>query len=368
MNMKVLIGNMFSSPMQTLVNTVNCVGVMGKGIALDFKQRFPEMYKEYVALCEQNKVHPGQPYVYQDLIGTSILVFPTKDHWRSPSKLQYIVDGLNWFVNNYQRYGITSIAFPPLGCGNGGLTWDVVGPIMYEKLNNLPINIEVYAPYGTKSEQLTAKYLSSPKALTQTNITGVMSSVINDRWLLILEVIKRVNEGKHTLHVGRVILQKICYILTRNGVNTGFVFTKGTYGPYSKEVKKAITTLSNSNLISEQQVPGKKMIEVHVAPTFVLQASSYTQSELKAMESCVDLFCRIKRTDQAEMLTTIIFEYDNQKKQSKRVSEKDVFDGVMQWKHRWIGEKDTEVKVSIRNLAMLGLISPEPSFDTVEMY
>lgn len=365
--MKALIGNLFNTTMQTLVNTVNCVGVMGKGIALDFKQRYPDMFKEYVALCEQNKVHPGQPYIYRDLIGTSILVFPTKDHWRSPSKLQYIIDGLDWFVKNYQKYGITSIAFPPLGCGNGGLSWDVVGPIMYEKLNNLPIDIEVYAPYGTKPEQLTTEYLSSLKTLTRANLTGVMSSDFNNRWLLILEVIKKVNEGKHTLHVGRTILQKICYILTRNGVNTGFVFTKGTYGPYSKEVKKAITALSNSNLISERQVPGKKMIEVHVAPTFTLQYSKYTASELKAMESCVDLFCRIKRTDQAEMLTTIIFEYDSQKEKTMSVSEKSVFNGVMQWKPRWVDKMDTEVKISIRNLAMLGLINPEPSFDSIEI-
>ena len=98
--MKVLIGNMFDSSMATLVNTVNCAGVMGKGVAFEFKKRFPEMYKEYVKLCDQKQLRPGTPYFYQDLCGTSIIVFPTKDHWRSPSKLEYIIKGLDWFVDN----------------------------------------------------------------------------------------------------------------------------------------------------------------------------------------------------------------------------------------------------------------------------
>lgn len=362
--MKVLIGNIFDTTMQTLVNTVNCVGVMGKGVALEFKKRFPDMFKEYVKLCEQKQVHPGQPYFYQDFLGTSILNFPTKDHWRSPSKLEYIINGLDWFVANYQSYGITSIAFPPLGCGNGGLAWETVGPIMYGKLSQLPIEVEVYAPYGTKPEHISAAFLASPKAQYAPSLIGNKSSVFNKRWLLLLEVIKKVNEGKHTLHVGRVIVQKICYILTRNGIQTGFVFSKGTYGPYSKEVKQAYAVLSNSNLISEQQVPGSKMIEVHVTPAFSLQYDDFDSKEIEAVESCIDLFCRVKNTAQAEMMATIIYEYDEQKNQSINVSEQSVFDGVMEWKKRWKNEKDEEVKITIRNLAMLGLIKPVPSFDT----
>ena len=88
--MIVKIGNIFESHAQTLVNTVNCVGVMGKGIALDFKNRYPEMFKEYTELCAQKRVKPGVPYYYSDLLGASVINFPTKDHWRSPSKLSYI--------------------------------------------------------------------------------------------------------------------------------------------------------------------------------------------------------------------------------------------------------------------------------------
>ena len=132
--MIIKIGNMFESDVKTLVNTVNCVGVMGKGIAAEFKKKYPKMFDEYTAMCECGIVKPGLPYYYTDLTGASILNFPTKDHWRSPSRLSYIISGLKWFRENYQSLGITSIAFPPLGCGNGGLDWEMVGPIMYEYL------------------------------------------------------------------------------------------------------------------------------------------------------------------------------------------------------------------------------------------
>lgn len=152
-------GNIFGSNCSTITNAVNCVGVMGKGIALEYKKRFPEMFKEYVCKCSKGEVRPGKPYFYQGK-DVNILNFPTKDHWRSPSRLSYISDGLDWFVDNYQRYNITSIAFPALGCGNGGLDWKVVGSVLYQKLHNLPICIEIYAQFGTSREEMPEEFLS----------------------------------------------------------------------------------------------------------------------------------------------------------------------------------------------------------------
>lgn len=366
--MKVLIGNMFNSKMATLVNTINCVGVMGKGVALEFKNRFPEMYKEYVSLCEQNLVKPGEPYMYRDLLGSSVLLFPTKDHWRSPSKLEYIINGLDWFISHYKEWGITSIAFPPLGCGNGGLTWSVVGPIMYQKLINLPIDIEIYAPYGTNTEHLLPAYLSSKKTPENSNIVGIKANPFNNRLLMILEVIKTVNAGKHTLHVGRVIYQKICYVLTRCGISTGFRFTPQWYGPYSEEAKAAETILANANLIYEKQVPGGKMIEINVASSFSLHREDYTSTELQVIDACIDLFSRIKNTSQAEMIATVMFEYDELYALHNTVTEEDIYNGVMKWKKWWTDKRDEEVKETIRDLAMLGWIKPQPSFVAEEYY
>ena len=142
----VLAGDLFESQAQTLVNTVNCVGVMGKGIALEFKKRFPEMYKDYVKRCKARQVQLGKPYLFRGLEPPWILNFPTKKHWRSKSYLTDIEAGLTHLEQHYRTWGIISLAVPALGCGNGGLPWQAVGPILYRHLNQLDISIELYAP------------------------------------------------------------------------------------------------------------------------------------------------------------------------------------------------------------------------------
>lgn len=140
-------GDLFESSAQTLVNTVNTVGVMGKGVALGFKQRFPEMYRDYVQRCEHGLVKLGEPYLWQTLVEPWVLNFPTKAHWRTRSRLQDIVSGLEYLESHYRAWGVRSLAVPPLGCGNGGLEWRVVGPTLYEHLSRLGIPVELYAPF-----------------------------------------------------------------------------------------------------------------------------------------------------------------------------------------------------------------------------
>lgn len=350
--MIVKIGNIFDTTCSTIVNTVNCVGVMGKGIALEFKQRYPDMYDEYVYKCKSGLIKPGIPYVYQDLLGTSILNFPTKDHWRSPSRLSYIIDGLDWFIAHYKDYNIESIAFPPLGCGNGGLSWSIVGPIMYNKLKDLPIKIEIYAPFGTSQKEITINYLSQ---YTYTTNVGVAEQQgINSNWYLILQVIKELNSRKYSLKVGRTIYQKICYVLTRNGVDTGFTFSRGTYGPYSADVKNSISALANSNLIVEEQLG--KMISVKVSDNFVIERNKYSSEDWIAVKKTIDLFGRIKSTDQAELIATVLFSYDELCKKLNSVSDKDIYDDVIMWKPYWKKEKEYELCDAIHNLAILSLI------------
>lgn len=365
--MKILLGNIFDSKCSTLVNTVNCVGVMGKGIALDFKNRYPRMFEEYQVLCRDGRVKPGQPYLYRDLTGVSIINFPTKDNWRSPSKFSYIAEGLKWFRQSYQELGITSIAFPPLGCGNGGLSWDNVGPEMYRMLKDLPIEIEIYAPYGTPKEKLTFQYLEQAGTASEA-LEGSKRISFNNKWLLILEVVRQVNEQRYALHVGRVIFQKICYVLTRSGIQTGFTFTKGSYGPYSAEVRNSITALSNANLMVETQRSGQSMVETHVTPNFVFDPSLYSSDELQCLDKTVDLFCRIKNTDQAEMMATVMFSYDRLRAQKAEVSEEDVLYDVLDWKKHWAGVKDDEIRHTIRSLLILGWIQPAISFPDEDDY
>ncbi len=351
--MIVKIGNIFESTCSTIVNTVNCVGVMGKGIALEFKKAYPKMYLDYVRKCEAGEVKTGEPYVYVNDDGSKILNFPTKDHWRSPSRLSYVVDGLNWFIENYEKYEIDSIAFPPLGCGNGGLSWEIVGPIMYQKLVELPIHIEIFAPFGTSRNELTEEYLMQNAC--ESDIRGKTISKVNPKWYLILEVVRELNERTYSLKVGRTIYQKICYVLTRNGVDTGFVFSKGSYGPYSTNVKESITAMANANLIIEK--PLGRMVSLSVAEDVVIEKAKFTDEEWAATQKTVDLFGRIRSTEQAEMIATVLYSFDELVKTMDKISDKDLYDFVMDWKPHWKEEKDFEVCDTIHNLAMLSLIS-----------
>lgn len=157
-------GDLFESNCQTLVCTVNCKGVMGKGIALEFRKNFPEMFTKYRDVCLYDKTqlkHGGDLWLYRypdleqftlwDTDGklntgrqSKILCFATKEHWKDPSLLYWITRGLNTFREKYKEWGITSIAFPKLGCNNGGLRWGSVQLIMEDKLEGLDIPVEIY--------------------------------------------------------------------------------------------------------------------------------------------------------------------------------------------------------------------------------
>ncbi len=151
-------GDMFTSPAQIITNTVNTVGVMGKGIALEFKKRYPEMYLDYQELCETGTFEIGKLVLWRKA-EKWILLFPTKEHWRSPSRLEYIEKGLKKLSDQWDRLGAFTIAFPMLGCGNGGLYWEDVQPLMEKYLRPLPLRSYIYVgQYGdplSEREQVT---------------------------------------------------------------------------------------------------------------------------------------------------------------------------------------------------------------------
>ncbi len=144
--------SLFDSPAQTLVNTVNTVGVMGKGIAKEFKQRYPKMFVEYRTLCDKHQLIPGALHLWRGP-DKWVLNFPTKTTWKKASKIEYIEEGLATFRDNYTRLGIRSIAFPPLGCGNGNLNWAEVKPLMVRYLCSLDIPVWIHEKHVASSFQ-----------------------------------------------------------------------------------------------------------------------------------------------------------------------------------------------------------------------
>jgi O-acetyl-ADP-ribose deacetylase (regulator of RNase III) len=156
-----VVSDLFQSPARVLVNPVNTVGAMGKGIARDFRQFYPEMYDQYHSLCERGQFQIGQLWLYKTP-HKWILNFPTKQHWRDPSKLEYVEAGLQKFVATYAEKGITSISFPMLGSGLGGLDWQSQArPLMERILAPLPIDIFIHLYNADNPEKTDQNFVRS---------------------------------------------------------------------------------------------------------------------------------------------------------------------------------------------------------------
>lgn len=179
-------GNIFKSECQTIVNTINCFGVMGAGIAFEFRLRHPEMYEKYKKLCEQKKIQIGTLWIYTVNPNQKILNFPTKDDWKKPTNINYLEKGLEKFINTYSSKNITSIAFPLLGASHGGLSPDVSLTIMKYFLVKCDIPIEIWTYDSSASDDLfesfKVRFQSNDFSLLskQTSITPSMLAKIEN--------------------------------------------------------------------------------------------------------------------------------------------------------------------------------------------
>ena len=190
-------GDMLTDDVDALVNTVNCVGVMGRGIALQFKKMFPDNFKQYAEACKRGEVVPGKMFVARTGLLASprfIINFPTKNHWKEKSRIEYIADGLDDLVAVIEKQGILSLAIPPLGCGLGGLDWGKVSILIEEMLHHLGIQIDLFMPTGSPSPALMAKQAKCP-AMTLGRAALLLLAdryqmVLLDPFLTLLEIHK----------------------------------------------------------------------------------------------------------------------------------------------------------------------------------
>lgn len=361
---KAFIGDLFESPAAAWVNTVNCVGVMGKGVAQEFKKRFPAMFDDYRARCDAKQVKLGEPYLYRDASGRAIINFPTKGNWRSPSRLADIERGLDYFAAHAAAWGLTSVAMPPLGCGNGGLEWAEVGPLIWRKLHALPVDVEVYAPYGTPKSELGLDFLSAASQMSLEG-KGRRADKLNPDWVALMEVVRELGQQPYANPVGRTIFQKIAYVVTEMGVPTGFRFDKGSYGPFSSDVARALHVFANRNWVHEQQLG--KMVALRVSEQYERDRGvqrEVIERHARRVNKAVDLFSRIKSTEQAEEVLTVLFASRELKgkRPNEEVTEQQLFDYVLEWKKTWrTSEKRQAIASAIRNLVMLEWLRLSPS-------
>ena len=358
---RVLIGNMFESEMKTLVNTVNCVGVMGKGIAQVVKEKFPRVFEDYAHRCNAGQVRLGEPYHYTDLTGISIVNFPTKNHWRATTRLGDIERGLDFFVEHVHEWKIESVAFPPLGCGNGGLDWLRAGPLMYSRLAHLDIPVEIYAPFGTPVAQLKEDFLAAANQMDLLT-KGRQRMKLRPEWAALVEVLYELERQPYTNPVGREVFKWICYVMTHLGLDTGFRTGRGGYSYFSGEVQEAVNVLANNNWLIEQR--HGRTTRLKVGRAYVADRTRFRKKTgrfSQEIAKTVDLCSRIKNTDQAMQIAAVIAAVSDleQEHDSADVSEQDVLDHVLHSRKTWAldSRKQDDVVDTIRNLESLGWVN-----------
>lgn len=361
---RVLIGDIFESKAQTLVNTVNTVGIMGKGIALGFRKKFPEMFADYVRRCERNEVRLGEPYLYRRLTPPHVLNFPTKAHWRSTSNLADIVKGLKYLEAHAASWGIESLAVPPLGCGEGGLEWRVVGPTLYRHLNHLSMPVDLYAPFGTPHAELQPEFLASSDEAAVVPHSNQFK--IEPGWVALVAILEQVSREKYRWPVGRIAFQKIAYFATEVGIPTGLTYERSSYGPYAAGMKQLLSRLQNNGLIQEQQLGGK-MFETLVGPTYNDAKHAYSAMLNKWKEQIdrvADLVVRM-RTEDAEIAATAHFvSKEHARRHGQQATEHDVYKAVLEWKKRRRPPlRPVKVAMAIRELKVMGWLDVKPSSD-----
>jgi O-acetyl-ADP-ribose deacetylase (regulator of RNase III) len=361
---RVLVGDLFASKAQTLVNTVNCVGVMGKGVALEFKNRFPDMYEDYVQLCKAGRVRLGEPYLFLRTALPWILNFPTKDHWRSVARLQDIVQGLQYLEQHCREWEITSLAVPPLGCGQGQLEWRVVGPTLYRHLQRLDIPVELYAPFGTPHEELQRTFLDQSAQPVAAGGSPVPYR-IEPAWIAVVGILDRLEREPYHWPVGRVTFQKIAYFATESGIPTGLQYRRGSFGPFAPDLKRRTTSLVNNGLICEEQLG--RMFAVKVGPTYADAQRAYREQIehwSPVIEKTADLFMRLN-TNQAEVAATVHFaSRELTRHAAEPPTESAILREVLNWKQKRRPPLESkEVALTIRSLNMLSWLGAKASDD-----
>lgn len=235
------------SDAEALVNTVNTVGVMGKGVALQFKEKFPENFKRYAVACQKKEVVVGKMFITptNSMMNPKwIINFPTKNHWIHPSSYSYIEAGIDDLIMQIEKFQIKSIAIPPLGSGQGGLDWHKVKQIIVEKMHSLSIDIIIYEPIlkVKKKQNLTKEKLTKPRAM-------------------ILALISQYKKSGY--EVSLLEIQKLAYFLQRMGqTELKLNYKQYLYGPYAHNLQHLLHEMEKGYILSEKSILDSKPLDL----------------------------------------------------------------------------------------------------------
>ena len=336
-------GNILDSEAQALVNTVNTVGVMGKGIALQFKKAYPNNYKSYSIACKNNEVEVGKMFLTTDSNISSgekfIINFPTKQSWRKPSEYIYIEDGLDDLINLIHLKQIKSIAIPPLGAGNGGLKWEKVKKTIEEKLGHLDIEIFVYEPTSRIVEKLKKERVKLTDA----------------RALLLYVLYDLVKNGEF---VSEFSSEKVSYFLQKFGAKEYFKlqFAPKFYGPYSGKVRFILNAINGSYVMGYSDMNKKPFEPLTLVADGYNDVINYINSkpELEIIAKNTTNFLNGFYSDFAlELLSSIHFIVSSEKSFDKEI----ITNKLNEWSDRKqsMFSNPKYIDISIKHLQSTGI-------------
>lgn len=348
-----IIGNIFDSPAQALVNTVNTQGVMGKGIALQFKEAYPNNYILYRNACKRGLIRVGKMFITEeaDFSGKVRIIvnFPTKEHWRNPSQYKYVADGLKDLHREILSRSISSIAIPPLGSSNGGLDWNKVRPMIEETLNDLNCDITIYEPNNLIKDMMKRERVKLTPA------RAMLISVMSDM-------------TAEDEYPSEFAAEKIAFFLQKFGAKEQFKleFKQGYYGPYSGKVKYVLHYLNGSYIMGMGSMSNKPFDELWLTEGAAKSADEYlSQTENREYQRIAErtkIFLRGYYSNyMLELLATTAFLFDTDPIMSQCTDEERqislISRDLAQWSNRKdiLFNKEEVIKLALRHLKEMPL-------------
>ncbi len=317
-------GDLLNAKAEALVNTVNTVGVMGKGIALQFKEAFPYNNKVYVEACKNRELFPGKLLAIWDsnlLLGKKLIInFPTKIHWKQDSQYEYIENGLKALVRLIAQENIKSIALPPLGCGNGGLDWNVVKPMIKQYLGELPINVINFEPNAHIQQLLQAQGVRKPITLTSA------------RAQLMYALFAFESFGEYS---SLFAANKLAFFLQRMGQPLNLHFKKHFYGPYAIGVQKVLYSMNGVFLKGLEQQQAKPFDALNLNYAKWEEVREYVEKNLtfeenSRLHNLINFVSDFTSELSLEILSTVAFILD----ENPRLALKEVMQSIRYWSSR----------------------------------
>ncbi len=314
-------GNIVTANAEALVNTVNCVGIMGKGVALQFKKAFPENYERYRSACQAGEVVPGEVLVTEtgSLVNPKYIInFPTKRDWREGSKIEDIRSGLMSLASVIKGHGIESVAVPPLGCGSGGLDWEAVRPVIIEALADLNTHVLLFEPgYVPQAAEQVVR-------TKQPRLTVFKA--------MIIQLFHRYSLPGH--EVGAIEAQKLAWFLDRSGEPTRLGFARGEYGPYAERLNHPLQEM-DGHFLTGTGDRDQIIAQIVVVPRAVREAETLLEhypAAKQRLDRVLDLIKGFETPYGMELLATV--DWLSRRQEPPARSAEDAVRMVAQWSPR----------------------------------